>query len=219
MFLVVWFRVLILVTDRLGYEVRCAEGHHVAHKAEFDLPCPQVAIALTLLALSLLLLWDENYGYDQGSSRSASEEIVGRDAPDADRSDSLRTRASARKRGTATAAAATAAKTNGGGKGNGFQDVRNGNEKARPMSEGANVSPNGVLKEGQGVDKDGRDRSEAGGKDGDGVGLRESMMVAWRCIASDQRVLTLGLVQSFFEGGTYTFGEAAVYAYVVVKCG
>lgn len=45
------------------------------------------------------------------------------------------------------------------------------------------------------------------GGDGRAPGLRESISLAWRCIVSDDRVLLLGLVQSLFEGGTFTFGE------------
>ncbi|CAM9531165.1 unnamed protein product [Scytosiphon promiscuus] len=43
------------------------------------------------------------------------------------------------------------------------------------------------------------------GGEGDAVGLRQSVSMAWGCIVSDHRVLLLGMVQSLFEGGTFTF--------------
>ncbi|KAG5186125.1 hypothetical protein JKP88DRAFT_269617 [Tribonema minus] len=104
----------------------------------------QAAIALTVIALVLLLFWRENYG---GCDDAAV--------------------------GAAAAAAAEAAHVNGNG-------------------AAAAAAPDG----GGGAADSGHRHHQS---------LRSSIAAAYRCIATDARVLLLGLVQSLFEGAMYTF--------------
>lgn len=67
-------------------------------------------------------------------------------------------------------------------------------------------------KETNSIDGENKDSGSAGQGLQGGPGLRQSVSLAWGCIMSDHRVLLLGLVQSLFEGGTFTFGEKCCLA-------
>lgn len=51
-----------------------------------------------------------------------------------------------------------------------------------------------------------KEGGEGGTEKSRAPGLGTSVALAWGCIRSDERVLLLGLVQSLFEGATFTFG-------------
>ena len=130
-----------------------------------------MAIVLTLVALSLLFLWEENYGYQEGTQPSTPPGCDGRNEVP----------------GAAVM----------GGKGvesNGSSKTNNGNGSDGKGDHDA--SRHGAAAEAAGMLGEGR-----------AFGLRASVSAAWGCIVSDERVLLLGLVQSLFEGATYTFGE------------
>lgn len=172
----------------------------------------QVAIALTLLALSMLMLWEENYGYgDEGQStagRGASDTaakdgngvMLGRkEAPASTTADAAVSNGGGGTCDTAATAAAV-----GGASAAGVVPASSGNG-AEAHGNGAGSSSNGGLC----CNGDGGGGCVGGGGGGGAPGLRKSVSMAWGCIVSDHRVLLLGMVQSLFEGGTFTFGENA----------
>lgn len=140
-----------------------------------------MAIALTLLALALLMLWEENYGYvDKQQSPVANGSSI-------------------TTNGNGTAAATTTTTT--------ATTSTSANGKTGPKQAPASTTAvaNGDSCNGSGHSCNGG--VGAGEGSGEMVGLRKSVSMAWGCIVSDHRVLLLGMVQSLFEGGTFTFGE------------
>ncbi|CAM9149613.1 unnamed protein product [Ectocarpus sp. 8 AP-2014] len=143
-----------------------------------------VAIALTLLALSLLMLWEENYGYGEEGK-----------APVVANGDEVTTNGSNGRKEAPTSTTADA--VNGGG---GDASVA----AVAPAPGARQSNENGGR--GNGDSNGGGPCCSGGGGGGGGApGLRKSVAMAWDCIVSDHRVLLLGMVQSLFEGGTFTF--------------
>lgn len=172
----------------------------------FNIRTVQVAIALTLLALSMLMLWEENYGYGEeaqstpsAATKDGNGKLGRKEAPASTTADAA---VSSGGGGAHNAAAATAAAPGTGSITSALPaSSRNG---AEPHGNGAGTSSNGELC----CNGDGRGFDVGGGGDGGAApGWRKSVSMAWGCIVSDPRVLLLGMVQSLFEGGTFTFGE------------
>ncbi|CAN0360361.1 unnamed protein product, partial [Ectocarpus fasciculatus] len=148
-----------------------------------------VAIALTLLALSLLMLWEENYGYGEEGK-----------APVVANGDGVTANGS---NGRKEAPASTTADAVNGGGGDASVAAVAPAPGARQSCPSGNGGGNGDSNGGGPCSSGGG----CGGADGGGTapGLRKSVAMAWDCIVSDHRVLLLGMVQSLFEGGTFTF--------------
>ncbi|CAM9632541.1 unnamed protein product [Pylaiella littoralis] len=162
----------------------------------------QAAIALTLLAMALLMMWDENYGYGE-EARNSSANGTGSGATNGNRKIT-------RKEAPASTTA-DALVTNGGGE---TCDIAGAAATATVGKSSVVPSySNGTGAMGNGDDGDNNSRlccngdGDVGGGDvGEWVpSLRKSVSMAWGCIVSDNRVLLLGMVQSLFEGGTFTF--------------
>lgn len=175
-----------------------------------------MAIALTVLALSLLMLWEENYGYAHdaaagGTEPSGPQEQSGPEA--LPRAASGGEKAAILPAAGGGGPAAAAPEADGGHAIDGKTLTANGGTKRGDGGDGHAIGGEDG-DQGAGLDGEGGLGVGAGGI-GAGAGLRRSVSLAWRCIRSDPRVLLLGMVQSFFEGGTYTFGERKHAAAVV----
>eukprot|EP00903_Cladosiphon_okamuranus_P018949 g17426.t1 len=152
----------------------------------------QVAIALTLLALSMLMLWEENFGYGEGTRSAPSGgptdgngKLGRKEAPASSTADATVSNGGGGAHDTAAAATAPGAISTAGAlqasSGNGAEPYDNGDQCCNEDGGGCDVGGGGA------------------------PGLRKSVSMAWGCIVSDHRVLLLGMVQSLFEGGTFTF--------------
>lgn len=173
---------------------------------------------LTLLALSLLLLWEENYGYahdthvspkskEQGAAAGAKEGLGPHGNWTADEMMAAQEVTSPPSNaGKGARAPVLAVRITGA---NGESNRHPGNGKLLPRNGGVNGRSSGS------GETPGLDGANGGTSVGMG-GLRRSVALAWRCIISDRRVLLLGMVQSLFEGGTYTFGEILFHQQAVV---
>lgn len=161
------------------------------------------------------MMWDENYGYGE-EARNSSANGTGSGATNGNRKIT-------RKEAPASTTA-DALVTNGGGE---TCDIAGAAATATVGKSSVVPSySNGTGAMGNGDDGDNNSRlccngdGDVGGGDvGEWVpSLRKSVSMAWGCIVSDNRVLLLGMVQSLFEGGTFTFGEETVVV-VAVSCG
>lgn len=155
-------------------------------------------------------MWEENYGYgEEEQQRNGHERDHRKDAA----------------RFSSTIAEASAMKNGGDGVANGSSTTAAATPAAAattttsaPISANNGAGTNGNVNGGVCCKGGGNGEGATGSSSSSGgraPGLRQSVSLAWGCIASDHRVLLLGFVQSLFEGGTFTFGACVVVGIVM----